>query len=240
MKTRKYLKDNKEKMILSREKYKTIVKLKKKFNFTDFDLITNYGLFCGDTNLYKTLTIYDLINQTRNIRGDIIELGIWKGNNSLLIKKILSIFKIKKKIYLLDHFKGLIHYNKKDTKISKKFKGQFIGKKKQIQKFINFFNFNNIKIIDKDATTLTPHYFKNLKFSLAYFDMDLYEPTLCALKAIDQNMSLGSYIVFDEGNKNTWSEKVAIRDFLKINKKYKKFFLDKNRQPDLLLKKIRK
>ena len=70
--------------------------------------------------------------------------------------------------------------------------------------------------------------------------MDLYEPTLCALKAIDKNMSLGSYIVFDEGNKNTWSEKVAIRDFLKINKKYKKFFLDKNRQPDLILKKIRK
>ena len=92
MKTRKYLKDNKEKMLLSREKYKTIVKFKKKFKFTDFDLITNYGLFCGDTNLYKTLTIYDLINQTRKVRGDIIELGIWKGNNSLLIKKILSIF----------------------------------------------------------------------------------------------------------------------------------------------------
>ena len=81
-----------------------------------------------------------------------------------------------KKIYLLDHFKGLIHYNKKIQKFQKSLKDNLLVKK-QIQKFINFFNFNNIKIIDKDATTLTPHYFKKFKILLAYFDMDLYEPT---------------------------------------------------------------
>lgn len=83
-------------MNLRKDKYKNIVKLKKKFNFTDFDLITNYGLFSGDTNLFKTLIIFDLIKQTSKVKGDIIELGIHKGNTSLLVKKILSIFKIKK------------------------------------------------------------------------------------------------------------------------------------------------
>ena len=64
-------------------------------------------------------------------------MGIHKGNTSLLIKKILSIFKIKK-LYLLDHFRGLIHYNKEDTFLSKKFKGQYVSKKKQIKEFLNF------------------------------------------------------------------------------------------------------
>tara|TARA_A100001011_G_scaffold398218_1_gene501826 strand:+ start:90 stop:773 length:684 start_codon:yes stop_codon:yes gene_type:complete len=226
-------------MNLRKDKYKNIVKLKKKFNFTDFDLITNYGLFSGDTNLFKTLIIFDLIKQTSKVKGDIIELGIHKGNTSLLVKKILSIFKIKKKLYLLDHFKGLIHYNKEDTNLSKKFKGQYVSKKKQIKEFLNFFDFKNITIIDKDATTLKPGFFKNKKFSLAYFDMDLYKPTLNALIAIDKNISVGGLIVFDEGHKKFWSERLAIKNFLKKNKKYKKVFIDKNRQPDVILKKIK-
>ena len=41
---------------VKKSKYKKILKLKKKFRFTDFELITNYGLFSGDTNLFKTLT----------------------------------------------------------------------------------------------------------------------------------------------------------------------------------------
>ena len=93
--------------------------------------------------------------------------------------------------------------------------------------------------IDKDATTLNSSFFNKKKFSLAYFDMDLYLPTLRALEAIDQNMSVGAYIVFDEGNKKLWSEKLAIKDFLKRNKNYKKIPLDKIRQPDVVLKKIR-
>ena len=226
-------------MNLRKDKYKNIVRLKKKINLTDFDLITNYGLFSGDTNLFKTLIIFDLIKQTSQVKGDIIELGIHKGNTSLLIKKILSIFKIKKKLYLLDHFRGLIHYNEEDTYLSKKFKGQYVGKKNQIKEFLNFFNFKNITIIDKDATTLKPGFFKTKKFSLAYFDMDLYKPTLKALIAIDKNISVGGLIVFDEGHKKFWSERLAINEFLKKNKKYKKVLIDKNRQPDVILKKIK-
>ena len=226
-------------MNLKKTKYKKILKLKKKFKFNDFDLITNYGLFSGDTNLFKTLTIYNILKQTASVKGDIIELGIHKGNTSLLIKKILEIFKIKKKLYLLDHFKGLIHYGKKDTQRSKIFRGQFVGKRYQIKYFLDFFNFKNIEIIDKDATTLEPGFFKKKRFSLAYFDMDLYLPTLKGLESIDKNMSKGAYIVFDEGYKKLWSERIAIKEFLKKNKKYKWILIDKKKQPDVILKKIK-
>ena len=103
-------------MNLTIKKYPRIVNLAKKNNFSVFEILTNYGLFSGDNNLFKTLKIFELINSTKNIKGDIIELGIHKGNTSLLIKKILDIYKIKKKLYLLDHFKGLLHYGAKDPK----------------------------------------------------------------------------------------------------------------------------
>lgn len=226
-------------MKIKLSKYKTIVKLKKKFRLSDFDLITNYGRFSGDTNLFKTLTIFDLLMKTKSIKGDVVELGIHNGNTSMLIKKILDIFKIKKKLYLLDHFKGLIHYQKEDTKASRSLKGKMVGSREQIKAFINFFKFKNISIIDKDATTLVPGFFNKKKFSFAYFDMDLYLPTLKALNAIDKNMVKGSYIVFDEGAKNFWSERLAIKEFLKKNNKYKKIIIDKKRFPDVILKKIK-
>ena len=38
-------------MNLNKNFYQKIVKLKKKFDFSDFELIKNYGLFSGDTNI---------------------------------------------------------------------------------------------------------------------------------------------------------------------------------------------
>ncbi len=226
-------------MKLKKKKYIRILNLAKKYKFKNFELITNYGLFSGNTNLFKTLTIYDLINKVRNVKGDIIELGIHKGNTSILIKKILDIYNIKKKLYLLDHFRGLIHYGPRDTRSSKKFKGQFVGRKKQIDSFVNFFKFKNVKFINKDATTLYKGYFGKKIFSLAYFDMDLYMPTIKGLEAIDKHIPKGGLIVFDEGFKKLWSERFAIRDFLKNNKKYKKKIINKKYQPDVILEKIR-
>ena len=94
------------------EKYQKILKLKK-FKFSDFELITNYGLFSGDTNLFKTLTIFQLIYNTRKIKGSIIEFGIHKGNTSLLIKKILDIYKIKKNYICLTISKDLFILKKR-------------------------------------------------------------------------------------------------------------------------------
>jgi len=68
--------------------------------------------------------------------------------------------------------------------------------------------------------------------------MDLYLPTIQGLRAIDENIVKGGYIVFDEGYKKLWSERLAIKDFLVENKKYKKILIDKNRQPDVILQKI--
>ena len=97
-------------------------------------------------------------------------------------------------------------------------------------------------MIPQDATSLQSGFFKNRRFSLAFFDMDLYLPTLKGLQAIDKNMSKGGFIVLDEGRKKNWAERKAIKDFLKKNKKYRSILIDKNkkRQPDLILKKISK
>lgn len=226
-------------MKLTLNKYKKILLLAKKYNLSKFELITNYGLFCGDLNLYKTLKIFELIMSTARLKGDIIELGLWKGNNSLLIKKIIDIWKIKKKLYLLDHFLGLNHFSKNDKASRKRYYLSFQSSKNFLIDFLKFFNFKNYKIIDKDATTLNENFFKNKKFCFVYFDMDLYEPTIRALESIKNNVVKNGIIVFDQGTVKAWGEKYAIQEFLKKNPNFKKILITKKHQPDVMLKKIK-
>ena len=195
---------------LSVDKYKKINNIIKKYNISKFELITNYGLYSGDTNLYKTLTIYDLIKRIKNIKGEIIEFGVWNGNTSLLIKKILDIYKIKKTIYLFDHFKGLTHYSKNDPKNSLKWKNKYKGRKSFILEFVKFFKLKTFVPNNDDA-----------------------------FRVIKNNMVKNGLIVFDQANdKNFSGEAKAMEEFFQNNRKaYNKIKIPFSRQPDVILQK---
>ncbi len=225
-------------MDLKYKKYQKIDNLIKKYSFTKFQLITNYGLFSGNTNLFKTLKVFELIKEISKLEGDIIELGVHKGNNSLLIKKIIDIFKIKKKVFLLDHFSGLKNFTKNDPKKSLLFKGKYKSGINQLKDFIKFFNFKNIKIINIDAEKLTPDLFTRCKFSLIYLDMDLYKPTKISLEILSKNLVKNGLIVFDQGNSSIWGETRAAKEFIKKNKNFRISFINDFYQPNLVIKKI--
>ena len=221
---------------MNSNKYKKITKLTKRHNFSDFDLISNFGLTIGDRNIFKIFTIYEILKKVSKIKGEIIEFGVWRGNNDFMIKKMSDFLKLKKKIFLFDHFKGLRHYSIKDPKESKKFFQKYSSNKKVILEFKKFFNFKKFEIIDKNACDISEN-FLNKKLSFVYMDMDLYKPTINALNSIEHLISKNGCILFDQGNKKLWAgEGRAIKDFLKIHKKkYKMHILTNNKQPDVLL-----
>ena len=217
--------------------YKKIAKIANKYNFDLFNVMTNYGLFSGSNNLFKTIKIIEIVNKISNVKGDIIEFGVWNGNTSLLIKKVIDILQIKKKIYLFDHFMGLNHISSKDKE---KFRGMYRGSLPLIKDLIKFFKFKKIEIIEDDAINLDSNYFSGKKFSLVIVDVDLYEPTQKILDSVHKSLSKNGLIIFDEANKDDFpGEKQAMKEFFKKhNKNYKKKILSKLQQPDVMLQKI--
>jgi len=203
--------------------------------FTKEFLIQNSGLFIGDQSLYKLLINFELIKKIQNVKGDVIEFGVWNGNNLLTIKKILDYFNLKKKLFGYDHYKGM----PKETKDYKR--NNFSGDKKLVQYIIKFFKLKNIFLIDDDILKLKKHLKSFKKISLIYIDCDIYETTKEILEKLSGKLSKGGIIVFDEGNqRNNSGETMAMRKFYKNNKKnYKKVFLKTGYQPDIYLEKIR-
>ncbi|MAV56373.1 MAG: hypothetical protein CMI79_02410 [Candidatus Pelagibacter sp.] len=196
-------------------------------------LLQNIAMFCGNKSYYRILKCHELIKKTSKIKGNIIEFGIWNGNNLFSIKKIVDYFKLKKKVIGYDNFSGFPNPTKN------KKKGKYIGNKKLIKYIIKFFKFKSIQIIDDDIYNLKNHKKKIGKVSFVYIDCDIYKPVKIILNTLNTKISKGGIIAFDEGNRGiNKGEKKALNEFYKKNKsKYRRVFLKKNYQPDVILEK---
>lgn len=208
--------------------FKILNNYKKKF--TNKFILKNLGLFIGDKAFYKILKCFELIKETKNIKGDIIEFGVWNGNNLITIKKILDYLKIKKRIIGYDNFQGMPQDKNK----------YFVGDKNLIFYIKKFFGFEDVRIIHDDIMLLKNHIKKIPKLSIIYIDCDIYETTSKILSLLSPKLNKGGIVIFDEANFDRGGEGKAANEFFKQNKKkYKKILLQKYYQPDYVLKKIK-
>ena len=177
---------------LTAKRYFNIIKNYKK-PFSKIFILRNFGLFIGDKSFFKILKCFELIEQIKNIKGDVVEFGVWNGNNLITMKKIFDYFKIKKNIIGYDSFKGMPTPDKKNY---------FVGEMDLINYIKRFFRLGNIKIIKDDIMNLEKHYKDFPKLSMIYIDCDLYKTTSKILETLSDKLNKKGLIVFDEANFN--------------------------------------
>jgi hypothetical protein len=185
-----------------------------KYEVDSYTSFQNFALFSSHNKVERYLVVYDLIKRSLCAEGDVIEFGIWNGNNTVFISKILSILKSDKKVFGIDHFKGLDVEDFTDFD-KEEFIDRWKGNYEQLQDVIKFFELDNMSIINTHVKETNDHLDKDQKFSFVYIDVDLYLPTMQILDIIKDRLTKGSIICFDEGNnKNFPGEKKAREEFL--------------------------
>ena len=166
----------------------------------------------GDKSFYRILKLQELFTELKKVKGDIIEFGIWNGNNLFAMKKILEFIGQKRKIFGFDNFMGFpnpVGFNKSKSK-----KGIYAGDPKIIKFIINFFKFKKIEIINDDILNLEKYLHKFKKLSFVYVDCNVYEPVKKILELLNKKISVNGYIAFDEGLNNKKSgEGRALNEF---------------------------
>tara|TARA_Y100000816_G_C26088760_1_gene574984 strand:+ start:585 stop:1337 length:753 start_codon:yes stop_codon:yes gene_type:complete len=184
------------------------------------------------------IKIYDFI---KDIKGSIVELGTYKGNNLMLFYHLMLALEptnYEDKVIGFDTFKGFTNINKKKDH-NKVFKKDFSNTDFSFLKELISVNKSNdiIKHIEKvilvkgDAVKTIPKFCKSNKaliVKLLYLDCPIYKPTITALKKFYPLMPKGSVIAFDELGMEKWKgETVAFKEFFK-NKKLKinKFYFE--------------
>ena len=214
---------------LTSKKYFEILKN----NFSKRFILENFGMLLGNKSFYRFLKLSEILLKTKNVKGDIIEFGIWNGNNLFTIKKISDYYDLKKKIYGFDNFSGFPN----PPKFKKKKTGKYIGKPKLIKKMITFFNLQKIFIVNDDIMNLSKYRKKFNKISFIYIDCNVFKVVDMILNELNHKISKGGVIAFDEArNKYNKDEgKAMMKFYIKNKKNYKLLKLNANYQPDAIL-----
>lgn len=213
---------------LKSKKYFQILRKYKK-QFSKKFIIQNIGLFLGDKAFYKILKIFEILKIIKNVKGEIIEFGVWNGNNLLAIRKMTDYLKIKKKIIGYDNFIGMPEADHGNF---------FKGDLNILKYFINFFKLSDISIIKDDILNLEANLHRIPKLSLIYIDCDNYQTTKIILELLCNKLSKKGLIVFDEAIIGNGGEGEAAKLFYKNHKKsFNQIFLNNYYQPDYILQK---
>lgn len=147
---------------------------------------------------------------TDSIKGDIIELGAYKGGTSTLLAMLLNQINSKKKLYICDTFEGHPY----DDDHGRDKKGFFSDTNTSLvkAKFRKFNVAKRIEIIKGMFEKSLYQSLKNKSFSFAFVDCDLYQSSKFALDFLIPRMQKGSIIAIHDYANNKYGISKAIHE----------------------------
>ena len=189
----------------------------------------DFPIFINRQELVRYLVRYELFKRVLEVKGSIVECGVYKGASLMLFAQLSAIFEpyaFNRKVIGFDTFEGFPHTDEKDGDLA--FEGDLSDTNLEILKtFINLYDMNRpishvskIELIKGDALKTIPKYFQQNPYTiiaLLYLDFDLYEPTKVAIETMVPRMPKGAILVFDELNEARWQgETIALFETLNI------------------------
>ncbi len=214
--------------------------LARKINAPDlFDFIDHWPLYAGVQNIGRFLYIYETLKSLNNVKGDIVELGSWKGANILWMAKVQSFLGSNKKIHCFDSFQGLTEFSIHDT--STHLTDKYQGDEQILRSVIDLYEYNDLIQIHAGLIEHTVPSWSQIRtdISFIYFDADLYQAASVTLNYLAPQLSVGGIILFDEYGSKDWpGETKAVDEFLKINKGFETIVPKGCVQPTFGIKKL--
>jgi hypothetical protein len=198
-----------------------------------FEYENNFYLSCDITRISKILSHYEIYKMIKEVPGEIVECGVFKGASFLRFAMFREIFgnPFSKKIIGFDTFGKFPETNFQDDK---KARNKFIDSagedsisKDQLFQILNQKNLNrHLNLIEGDITKTVPDYVKTnpeLKISLLNLDTDIYEPAVSILENLYPRITKGGILMLDDYGTHPGETKAVDEYFHNKDVEIKKF-----------------
>jgi len=194
-----------------------------------YDAFNNF-IFAPESKVFeKLISKYYFIQMTKDVPGDIMELGVFKGSGmAAWLKTLRSMGINNKKVLGFDIFdqEGLVPtIISKDASLMKSlFKDRKFdskGYENILMQTLYQMGYSNFQIIRGNVLDSIPKFIENkpgFRASLINFDMDTEEPTDFCIQKLWNHLTPGGVMIFDEYAIEEWSESNAVDKFVLENK----------------------
>src|ERR1035437_2073844 len=185
----------------------------KNYPASDDEKERSMGLFLRGSLLARIFAIRELYEKITMFPGVIIDLGTWRGQTAVVCENLRAIFEplhLNRRIVCFDTFEGYVGFSDKDKATELHKDGTYkVGD--NYSDFLNNLlilheknnamghNFGKHKVIKGDCRVTLPKFFENNSnevVSLAFFDVNAFEPTWESFKIIYEKLVPGGIIAF--------------------------------------------
>jgi hypothetical protein len=201
----------------------------------DAEVLANLGLFLNRQALSRLLFMHDLYRLALPVHGVVMEFGTRWGQNVVTFTNLRGIYEpynYTRKIVAFDTFEGFPTVDPKDGgdpvvhtgayAVTKGYDGFLGGLMRYHESESPLSHMVKHELVKGDVCETLPKYLEQHPetiVALAYFDVDLYEPTKKCLEALAPYLTKGSVLGFDELNFPAFpGETVALREALGLSR----------------------
>jgi hypothetical protein len=194
--------------------YRQLVEALADYPVPDSERIAHLSLFQHRSSLYRILLLDHLYKLILPNVGVIMEFGVRWGRDLAVLMALRTIYEpynFSRKILGFDTFEGFPSTHEKDgtapivTKgalnVSEGYQDYLSGVLSAHEKLAPRSNLKKFELVRGDVSKTLPEYLQRHPetiVALAYFDVDLYEPTAECLRVLEHHVVKGSVIAFDE------------------------------------------
>lgn len=206
------------------------------------ELIWNFALFMNRQSLSRLLILHELYKKILPIPGIIMEFGVYWGRDLALFQNFRGLYEpynYTRRIIGFDTFEGFIgmhekdgnHADCRDFNVAKNYEQYLESILKYHETENPLSHIKKFELVKGDVSKTLPKYLESNPetiISFAYFDLDLYEPTLKCLELIKPYLVKGAILAFDELNFPPFpGETIAYKESFGLNKfKLKRFSIE--------------
>jgi Macrocin-O-methyltransferase (TylF) len=153
----------------------------------------------------------------REVPGDLIEAGVWRGGTSIFMKAVLEMEGAReRRVWVADSFEGLpqvdplLHPKEARAMEGKTIKQDYRNFAASLEEVKH--NFSTYGLLDPQVHFVqgwfkdTLHGVPADQFAIVRLDGDLYDSTIDALTALYPRLSAGGYLIIDDYADDLWTE----------------------------------
>lgn len=196
--------------------------------------LENFPKYIRRQDLTRLLARYEIFEKILNIKGSIVECGVFRGFGIMTwanFSAILEPTNLTRRIYGFDTFGGFPSVSEKDRNRFRTVEEADLSSDShdELIELIRIYDtnrflghINKVELIKGDAKETIPDFIEknpHLVVSLLFLDFDLYEATKVAIEHFLPRMPRGAVIAFDELDNPIWpGETLALVETMGINK----------------------
>lgn len=164
-------------------------------NDNDFTAIYNQVKDHTLVDIYRCYELYSFVKRNNNLKGDVLEVGVWKGGTGCILGHALNCVSPDSCIYLVDTFKGVVKAGINDTNYKG---GEHADTSIQtVQSLVQRTGVKNVQIL----TGVFPDNVQipsNTKLRLCHIDVDTYESAFDIFNSVWPKIVAGGAVIFDD------------------------------------------